>query len=376
MLGKQTIKDRWNVTESFFIGITLGRWLKLLQQNKIDPIYWPRAAFVTLASIGNSFVATLEKAIFSRRIASTSIANAPVFVLGHWRSGTTLLHNILSQDSENFCFPNTYQVLNPSTFLTTEKLMAPVFDLFSDSVRPMDNVEMGMKMPQEDEFAPMLETLYSVYLSMAFPLNNDYYQRYLSFDEVADNDREEWKKAFLHFSKKLIVKNQGGRSILYKTPSHTARIKLILEMFPDAKFIHISRDPYQVMRSSQHFFDTAVWKYYFQKPDLTELDNQIIDRYNDLYDAYFHCRDMIPEGNLISLRFEEFELDPKSHVKKIYEQFNIPSYSDVEPILHSYIDSLKNYKKNKFSPLPDELREKIRTRCERHFQNLDYPLEY
>ena len=376
MLEKPTIKDRWNVTESFFIGITLGRWLKLLQQNKIDPIYWPRAAFVTLASIGNSLVSALEKALFSKSIASADIVSPPVFVLGHWRSGTTLLHNILSQDTKNFCFPNTYQVLNPSTFLTTEKFMAPVFDLFSDSIRPMDNVEMGMKMPQEDEFAPMLETLYSVYLSMAFPLNNDHYQRYLSFDEVDANDREEWKKAFMYFSKKLMLKHPAGNTILYKTPSHTARIKLILEMFHDAKFIHISRNPYQVIRSSQHFFDTAVWKYYFQKPDLAELDNQIIDRYNDLYDTYFKYRDMIPEGNLISLRFEEFELDPKSYIKNIYEQFSIPNFVDVESSLHSYIDSLKNYKKNKLSPLSDELREKIRTRCERHFQNLDYPLEY
>ena len=119
-----------------------------------------------------------------------------------------------------------------------------------------------------------------------------------------------------------------------------------------------------------------MWKYYFQKPDLAELDNQIIDRYNDLYDTYFKYRDMIPEGNLISLRFEEFELDPKFYIKNIYEQFSISNYVDVESSLHSYIDSLKNYKKNKLSPLSDELREKIRTCCERHFQNLDYPLEY
>ena len=163
MLEKPTIKDRWNVTESFFIGITLGRWLKLLQQNKIDPIYWPRAAFVTLASIGNSLVSALEKALFSNSIASADIVSPPVFVLGHWRSGTTLLHNILSQDTKNFCFPNTYQVLNPSTFLTTEKFMAPVFDLFSDSIRPMDNVEMGMKMPQAVSYTHLtLPTICSV----------------------------------------------------------------------------------------------------------------------------------------------------------------------------------------------------------------------
>jgi len=345
MPDKQIIKNRWNVTENFFVGITFSRWSKLLRQNKVGPIYWPRATFITLASLVNSFIATFEKAIYSSRVASIDLTSPPIFILGHWRSGTT-------------------------------KVMAPLFDLLSDSVRPMDNVEMGMKMPQEDEFAPMLETLYSVYLSMAFPSKNDYYKRYLSFDDVENNEREEWKKAFMDFSKKLMLKNHCNQSILYKTPSHTARIKILLEMFPDAKFIHISRSPYEVIRSSQHFFDKAVWKYYLQKPDLSKMNTQIIDRYNETYDACFKHSSMISEENLISLRFENFVLDPKSDIQRIYEKMNIPNFSNVKTKLNDYIDTLKNYKRNKFTPLSDELQEEVRRRCERHFNNLDYPLDF
>ena len=41
---------------------------------------------------------------------------APVFILGHYRSGTTYLHELLSNDP-GFASPNRFQAFNPSTFL-------------------------------------------------------------------------------------------------------------------------------------------------------------------------------------------------------------------------------------------------------------------
>jgi len=366
------IKDRWNVAENFLIGIKFKQWLKLTQQNGIDPYYWHRAAFITFVSLFNSAAAKVQETIYSHKIQSSQITKAPVFILGHWRSGTTLLHNILSKDTNNFSFPNTYQVLNPSTFLLSERVVAPIFDFLSDSTRPMDNVEMGMKMPQEDEFAPLLETLYSVYLAMAFPSRNDYFQRYLSFDDAHDHEREAWKRAFLEFSKKLTFKYGADKSILYKTPSHTARIKILLEMFPDAKFIHISRDPYRVIESSRHYFDKAAWKFYLQRPDLEKLDDQIITRYNALYQAYFNHRHLIASKNLVEVKFEDFERDPMSHIERIYSQLDLPDYAAAEPSLQNYVESLKGYKKNKFEELTPELKTKIKEQCSSHFDSLGY----
>ena len=367
------IKDRWNVAENFFIGIRFRRWLKLIQQNGVEPCYWHRAAFITLASVFNSVTARAENLVYSRRIERSEMTKPPVFILGHWRSGTTLLHNILSQDTKNFCFPNTYQVLNPSTFLLSEGLLSPIFDFLSAPTRPMDNVKMGMKMPQEDEFAPMLETLYSVYLAMAFPSRNDHYQRYLSFDDAEMDEREAWKDSFLQFSKKLTFKQGADRSLLYKTPSHTARIKILLEIFPDAKFVHISRDPYRVIQSSRHFFDKAVWKFYLQRPDLEKLDDQIIERYNAVYHSYFSHRELIASGNLVELKFEEFELDPMRHIDRIYSQLDLPDYAAVKTSLQSYVESLEGYQKNAFKAIDPELKHKIKERCSTHFEALGYP---
>ena len=66
-----------------------------------------------------------------------------MFILGHWRSGTTLLHYLLAQDAERFSFANTYQVVNPYTFLCTEETNTRRFARLVPSTRPMDNMRQS-----------------------------------------------------------------------------------------------------------------------------------------------------------------------------------------------------------------------------------------
>lgn len=114
-----------------FAGITLGRWLRILRENRfaVDRPYWGRAAAITLGSIPNTPVAAWENCFYGQRVRNTRPA-PPLFVLGIWRSGTTHLHNLLAQD-DRFAYPNTYQTSFPHTFLTTEKIGAKFMGRFS-----------------------------------------------------------------------------------------------------------------------------------------------------------------------------------------------------------------------------------------------------
>src|SRR5262249_19787992 len=132
-------------------GITLGRWLQVLRENSfsIDRPYWGRAASITLGSLANSIIAWWEKSIYVRKIRNTKV-DPPLFILGIWRSGTTLLHNLLAQD-DRLAYPNNYQVPYPHTFLSTEKTNAKWIGAFLPKKRPQDNMTIGMDEPQEDE---------------------------------------------------------------------------------------------------------------------------------------------------------------------------------------------------------------------------------
>ena len=234
------LKHRWSVAHNYLAGISAGDWWRLLRQNRfaVDGVYWHRAAFITLTSLMNSCYRRVEESRFNAAVARTPIAGPPLFILGHWRSGTTHLHNLIALDTRQFAFANTYQVVNPHTFLCSEALNTRLFSGLLPDKRPMDNMALGFATPQEDEFAYLLATFRSLYLGATFSRRQDHYERYLTFRDVPQEEIDEWKRAFLWFARKLTLKH--GRPLVLKSPPHTARIRLLLEMFPDARFVHIT----------------------------------------------------------------------------------------------------------------------------------------
>ena len=161
-------------------------------------------------------------------------------------------------------------------------------------------------------------TLKSPYLGISFPRRMVKFERYLSFDGVPVSEIDEWKRALLWFCKKLTLKYR--RPLVLKSPPHTARIRLLLELFPDARFVHIHRHPHDVFRSTRHYWDTAVWYTYLQKPDRSQVDDEIIARYRALHDAFHEQRSLIPEGRFHELSFDALEADPVSSVREIYSK--------------------------------------------------------
>ena len=373
-VARSALKHRWSLGHNYLGGITFGMWWRLLRDNgfAVDPAYWHRAAFVTFASIYNSFCRWRQQSRLADAIERVEITEPPLFILGHWRSGTTHLHNLLAADTDQFAFANTYQVVNPLTFLTTEEQNTRRFARFLPATRPMDNMELGFHTPQEDEFAPLLMTLYSLYLGVSFPRREPHYTRYLTFQDVPQAQIEEWKAALLWFCKALTYKD--GRPLILKSPPHTARIRLLREIFPDARFVHVCRNPYEVFQSQRHYFDTATWYTYLQRPDASRTDDGILDRYNALYGAYFGDRPQIHAGRLHELRFESLEQDPVGEMRSLYAALDLRGFERFRPQLQTYIDSLAGYRKNTFAPLSETDRQRVATSWRRGFQEFDYPV--
>ena len=366
------LKNRWSVMHNYLAGITTGGWRRLLAENgyAIDPVYWHRAAFISLTSVMNSWYAAREEREFGGAIARTAISQPPLFILGHWRSGTTLLHYLLAQDTDQFAFPDTYQVVNPQTFLSTEEINKRRFAKLVPPKRPMDNMALSFDTPQEDEFAPCLTSLLSPYLGISFPRREVHYLKYLTFDAVTPEELEQWQQSFIYFLKKLTLKSD--RCLLLKSPTHTARIRTLLQLFPTARFIHVHRDPYRVFRSTQHYFDTAMWYTYLQRPDLAHLDDGIFHRYNLVHDAFFRDRPLIPDSHYCEVKFEALERDPVGQVRRIYERLGLHGWTAFEAKLQRYVKSLEGYQKNEFAPLPETLRRRVATEWRRSFEEWQY----
>ena len=368
------LRHHWSLGNNYLAGITAGDWFRLLRENHfvVSPAYWHRAAFITLASLVNSVYRRREERLFNSRIEQTRLEKAPLFILGHWRSGTTLLHDLLAQDTQQFAFSNTYQVVNPHTFLTTEDTNTRRFARFVPATRPMDNMRISFGTPQEDEFAPLLMTLRSAYLGISFPRHEAKYARYMTFAGVPQAEIDEWKAALLWFCRKLTLKY--GRRLVLKSPPHTARIRLLLELFPEAKFVHIHRDPYRVFQSQRHYFDTAIWYTYLQRPDRSLVDAGILQRYTTMYDAFFSHRCLIPNSRFHEVRFDDLERDPVGEMQRIYKQLELQGFQEFQPKLQAYADSQVHYQKNEFSPLCESDRKRVTGAWARSFEAWNYPV--
>lgn len=368
------LKHRWSLGHNYLAGITADAWWRLLRENgfAVDLTYAHRAAFVSVLSLMNSWYRRREERRWGKAVADAELAGPPLFVLGHWRSGTTHLHNLLALD-DRFAFPNTYQVVNPHTFLTTEEFNTRRFRALLPDTRPMDNMALSFDAPQEDEFAPTLACFRSLYPGISFPRNVAHYERYLTFRGVPAEEVEEWKAAFLWFLRKLTIRY--GRPLVLKSPPHTARVRLLLEMFPDARFIHIHRDPYTVFRSFQHYYDTAGWYTYLQRPDLDGLDDLILKRYTVMYDAYFEERSLIPPGRLHEIAFADLGADAVGQIAAAYEALELPGFERFEPRLRAYVESQKDYQRNRYQELPPEARARVARAWRRSFEAWGYLVE-
>ncbi len=338
-------------------GMTPPGWWRTLRANRfaVDPRYWLRAAATTFSSLLNVPPYCVEQLRFGRRIRETPI-EPPLFILGIWRSGTTHLHNLLTRDTR-FAYPNMYHVLFPHTFLTTERLNRAFVNLFMPPKRLQDNVKLGMDEPQEDELAMCVLTGQSILMGMAFPRNARQYDRYLTLDGLAPDELTQWKDALRLFLQKLTLKY--NRPLVLKSPGHTCRIRLLLDMFPGARFVHIHRHPFDVFRSSLHTVRKMAPAWTFQRPQYDGLEDQAIEQYRIVYDRFFEEKDLIPAGRFHEVRFTDLEADPVGQLRALYDALDLPSFDDAEPDLHAYVESLLGYKKNEYDELPESLRQKL-----------------
>src|SRR5262249_18446044 len=150
--------------------------------------------------------------------------------------------------------------------------------------------------------------------------------------------------------------------LVLKSPSNTGRVRTLLELFPDARFVHIHRNPYDVFRSTKHTMRTAGPWWQLQRINFADddaINAQIIEQVKTLYDIYFEQRGLIPAGRLHDVGYEDLEREPIEQVRATYQALGLPDFEEVEKRLIDYVASIADYKKNVLPDLPDNLRREV-----------------
>lgn len=290
-----------------------------------------------------------------------------IFIIGHWRTGSTLLHKLMSIDPE-MAAPTLFEVAEPDSFLSSYAYYKPVMKIMISKHRPMDNVVLGMNEPQEDEYALYRCTDFSPLERLVFPPSKKYFL--LDADNyVPEKDIETWKKEIIHFFKKIFFIHK--KTIVSKNPFNSMRIKELLEIFPEARFIHIVRHPYEVVPSSVHMWNIIqkqnVLNLNYHKPTIEEVSLV----FAKMLDVIERDKVLIPHGQFCQVEYEKLEKDPAGEIRKIYKALNLNFTEGYESAINAFKPVLEKYRKNHFD-LTDEEKKIISRHLDHHIVKQGY----
>lgn len=373
---KENPKANYKVPGSQLYVTRVSNLWRMFSANKTDKSRRFLKFRIYFFSILSTPLQWLQRLIFRFKLRGVDLSKtSPVFILGHWRSGTTHIHYTLAKDKQ-FVYLNNFQSfffnICMSKMQWFNKLLAPLVP----STRPMDNMEMTLSKPQEEEQVLSNISTTAGVNSFYFPKNRSYFYKFNLFKGISKKEYDRWKKDYSYILK-LIYKLNGEGRLLLKNPNNTARIKQLLELFPNAKFVYIHRNPFQVYLSTKHLHRAVLRDQRLQEITEEEEDNMILENYRLINKGYLETRALVPENSLIEIAYEEVGTESELDMfKRIYETLSLGDWSSIEPKIIAYMDSKKGYKKNRFIPIDPVMVKRIQDEWGFMFEEYGYDLEY
>ena len=353
-------------------GVTFGSWRRVRREYGLhpEPPYLLRTVLTGLLALVNSAQERRERRRFGNAVARAT-APDPVFVLGHYRSGTTLLHNLLALDPR-LTYADYYQCTFPRTFLGTRRAGVRLFGGLSPRKRPHDDVRIGLRAPAEDELALCSMVFLSPHMGWHFPKRSKAFERFVTFEETTEEHRRAFRDALATFVRKLAV-GAPDRPAVLKSPCHTGRVDLLLETFPRARFVHIHRHPFEVFRSTRHMERKVRPLFRYQNGGDEDPDGFILRRYRRMVEAYLRHRVHIPDGRACELSFDELTDDTLRALRRVYERLGLPAF-DAKAVqrVERYLREIAGYRRNRHAELDVYTRRRVARAWEPFFERWSY----
>ena len=267
---------------------------------------------------------------------------------------------------ENLGYLSTFQAMAPGFCLvggTTIKRFLAKQAKSRYPTRLIDSIPLAFDGPQEDEFALANLSPHSFVHTFSFPRRaQEIFERCVLFDGPSQSTRSQWIDTYLALLRKVTLAS-GGKRLVVKNCAHTARIKTLLDLFPDAKFVHIFRNPYDVFLSTLYAHRTVLPRSQLQEIEPDHVETNVLGFYNQLMNRFLTDKSLIPPGNLVEIRFEDLEASPLAQLRHVYDGLGLPGFAAAESGFRAYIDSVADYRKNAY-----ELDANVIAKVNRHWQ--------
>lgn len=170
----------------------------------------------------------------------------------------------------------------------------------------------------------------SIYHGYSFPSSYDtLFRRSVLFENVSADELDEWKRCYRRLLQKVAWHTRRPR-LLSRNAAHTGRVRQLLELFPNAKFIHLHRNPYRVFAAQESKWRSLCGQWALQTPNIEQLVADTVRLYPVLMKKFFTDRELIPAGQLADVRYDELLANPVGTLRRVYAELDLPGFEHLE----------------------------------------------
>ena len=311
-----------------------------LRRSRVSWRRWPQALALGLSGVAVEPLAWLQALFYGRALRQVDLPSDPVIVIGHWRSGTTYLHQLLAADPQVATARNALTIA-PQVALLLKSLLVPLLGRWMSATRPIDAVPWGPMDPQEDEIGLARLSFDTNMAGVAFPQEYPFH-----FRRCVLSSTPGFRRQFLHFCRLTMLHEGSGKSHwLIKNSAHSARVPWLLALFPRARFVLLQRDPVDSVRSLVQVKQTLADLVGLQPaPDAVRQVEETASAHRLLMQAFDAARAQIPAGQLVEVPYEALIEEPLATVERIYSELSIAGWQKAKPWIAARVQQAKHYR--------------------------------
>lgn len=288
-----------------------------------------------------------ERLFFGRKVEAYQLPHPPIFLVGHWRSGTTHLHNLMSCGT-NFSTIDFGQTAMPHSLLNPTRVIGrAIVARVMPKDRGMDQVKVAIDEPQEEEMAIGNLNPICYYNVFYYPHQmKEHFDRSIFMEGTSTEERERFKSSYRILLKKLSIAG-GDKQLLLKNPASTARLTLLGEVFPESRFVHIVRNPFEVFASMLHHYPRLFNAFSWHDFTDIDLEEMVFYKYGRLMKGYLEQREVLGD-RIIETSYEKVVADPVGEIRRVYDGFQLEDKESSLQQVAAYAEARKGYKRNRY----------------------------
>lgn len=341
------------------MGARLGLLLRSLAGNGPIPLRrWPLVGAMLASAVARAPIALVERTVTARAVRRGPGLDPPVFIIGHWRSGTTHLHNLMAR-SPALGWISPLATGIPGEILTLGAWLRPLLERALPEDRLVDRVAVTPDSPQPDEIPLANMQTLSVFHALYFPRRfREHFERGVFIEGCTPREIERWRRLMVAFLGKIAAQ-QGRATLIIKNESYTARVAALRAIWPGARFIHVHRNPFEVYVSTVNYYRRLLPTLALQPFDRLDIESFVLETYPRVMSRCIEETSDLPADQFIEVGYDEIASSPMGVLARIHESLGLPGWATAGPRAEAYLASIRGYRRNEFRMAPGEI-ERVR----------------